>query len=186
MRARHLALCSIMAPAFAVAVHAGGLSTFTFPLSGDQEVPPNESSASGSATLIYDSTAQTYDLDVVVSGIGLDDLLSVGPNSTPIHIHNAPAGANGGIVLDVGFFGSFMEDGDDIRLMIEDTPLGGTQGAVMSDTSDNEAALFAGELYLNIHTESFPSGEIRGQVVPAPAAGALLALAGLGAARRRR
>jgi hypothetical protein len=45
-----------------------------------------------------------------------------------------------------------------------------------------------GRAYLNIHTTAFPGGEIRGFLiaVPAPATGAVLAMAGLVAARRRR
>lgn len=185
MRASHFVLGAIAAPAFA-AVASAGLSSFTFPLSGDQEVPPVATDASGTATLVYDSDNKTFDLDVVVSGIELGDLLNVGPNSTPIHLHNAPAGSNGGIVIDVGFFADFVQDGDDIRLTLDDAPFGGMQGAIDTDPQANEAALFAQELYLNIHTSDFGAGEIRGQVVPAPAGASVLALAGLGAMRRRR
>jgi uncharacterized protein (TIGR03382 family) len=54
-----------------------------------------------------------------------------------------------------------------------------------------EAALFAaiaqGRAYLNIHSNTFPGGEIRGfLVIPSPGGAALLGLGGLVALRRRR
>ncbi len=169
--------------AFGAAAHE---TTFDFFLSGDQEVPPNNSPAVGAAEVVYNDEDQTFSIDIMVFGIELDDLFNVGPNSTPVHIHNAPSGANGPIVIDLGFLATFEEDGLGIRLQITDAPFGGQQGNVFSDPNDNEDALFAGELYVNIHTNEFNGGELRGQIVPAPAG--VLALGGLGlfASRRRR
>ena len=48
------------------------------------------------------------------------------------------------------------------------------------------AALNAGNTYVNLHTDQFAGGEIRGQVVPAPGGLAALAMAGMAAMRRRR
>ena len=46
-------------------------------------------------------------------------------------------------------------------------------------TDELAAKLMAGELYFNIHSEAFPSGEIRGQIVPIPLPSPLL-MAGAG------
>jgi hypothetical protein len=161
-----------------VAIAAGAAvanaQEFNFPLGGDQAVPANTSNATGAAQLLYDAGSETFDLDLMVFGIGLGDLRGAGPNNTPVHIHNAPRGVNGGIVIDIGNLGSFVQDGLGIRLQLDDVPIGSF-----------ESELFAGNLYVNIHTNQFPGGQIRGQIVPAPGALAMLGL-GLIAARRRR
>lgn len=158
---------------------------FNFVLDGSQAVPPNNSNASGAAQLLYDAGTQRFDLDLQVFGIGIGDLMNVGPNSTPVHIHLAPAGQNGGIVVDLGFLASFTPNGQGIRLQIQDELFGGQQGNLFSDPAENQAALFAGDLYVNIHTQAFPGGQIRGQIVPEPST-ALLLTAGLGLAVLRR
>ena len=164
------------------------ISTFEFMLSGDQEVPGIMTDASGSATLAYDASTQTFDLSLTTMGIALSDLLGVGPNNSPIHIHSAPPGSNGPIVVDLGIFANFVDQGGGVLTFeVTGLALGGPQGAIpATDINQNEADLFAGALYINIHTSTFPGGELRGQIVPTPATGAVAVLAGLVAARRRR
>lgn len=177
-----LALAAVaMLPAAAIAeVH-----TLNLTLTGAQEVPPNSSTAVGTALFVYDTDTNLYDLDLFVEGIALANLQNVGPNATPIHIHQAPAGANGGIIVDVGWAGSFVQDGAGIRLTIDDQLFGGVQGALTTSVDNNEAALLAGNTYLNVHTQAFGGGEIRAQI-PEPASLSVLALGGLALLRRRR
>ena len=148
---------------------------FDFLLDGSQEVPANTSDAFGIGTIEYDRSAGLFDIEVFTDGIELDDLLGAGPNATPIHLHAAPSGSNGPIAVDLGLFSSFTDEGFGILSFIAaGVPIG-----------DFESELLSGGLYLNIHTTSFPGGEIRGQV-PTPSAIAALAMGGLLAARRRR
>ena len=174
-----MALCVLVC-----SVAANG-QEFNFTLDGSQEVPPNGSNASGAAQLLYDPATQRFDLDLQVFGIELGELMNVGPNATPVHVHMAPAGQNGAIVVDLGFFASFTPSGQGIRLQIQDELFGGQQGNLFSDPNVNQAALLAGDLYVNIHTQAFPGGQIRGQIVPEPTT-ALLLGAGLGVALLRR
>ncbi len=66
---------------------------------------------------------------------------------TGAHIHNAPAGANGGVIFDLGSF------------------LVGNVIDGVWDPAGFVDALKAGELYINVHTVDNPGGEIRGQLL---------------------
>jgi hypothetical protein len=57
---------------------------------------------------------------------------------------------------------------------------GSVSGVVTGMTDKQVTDLFAGLNYVNIHTGNFPSGEIRGQILPVPEP-ASLAILGLGA-----
>lgn len=137
--------------------------TWNFDISGLQEVAPNASPGVGTGTVTYNAMTSTMSWNISWSG-----LLAV---PTMMHFHQAPAGTNGGVVINITGW------------------TGGTTGGVMGMTTLSpslETALLAGNLYFNLHTQVFPGGEIRGQVVPAPAAGALLGMGILAAGRRRR
>ncbi|HZW09378.1 MAG TPA: CHRD domain-containing protein [Phycisphaerales bacterium] len=183
---RQMLLTGVAVLAAAGSLASAEIIEWNFFMSGENEVPPNDSDATGAGQLLYNTDTQTFSMDIMIYGIDLADLAPVGPNGSPLHIHNAPVGENGPIVIDLGFISSFVQDGQGIRYRVTDHLFGGTMGGVSSDPDDNEAALFAGELYVNVHTHEFMGGELRGQLVPAPAALSTLALGLLAGARRRR
>ena len=82
---------------------------FTSDLSGDQEVQdePVITDASGIATTTFAVASDgsvDYSVDVSLNGLNQADLLPVNIGNgtlSPIHLHNAPAGANGPVVVDV-------------------------------------------------------------------------------------
>lgn len=151
------------------------LHFFEANLTGDQEVPPTGSPATGFGTVVLDDVALTITVDLSFSGLTTPSILA--------HIHEAPFGVNGPIEfpLDLG------------------TALGQTSGTIATQVfplteglEDVEEFLNAG-YYFNVHSEQFPGGEIRGQVllvsaVPEPSTLLLgaLGLGGLGVALRRR
>lgn len=134
-RALALAVASCFgfaAPAMAETV------TFSTTLLGANESPPNDSKATGTADMTYDT--ETHELTWTIDYKGL-----TGP-AIGAHIHGAaPEGSNAGILVPFETVGSPITG---------KTTLNGTQSAALLD----------GKLYVNIHTEAHPGGEVRGQL----------------------
>jgi hypothetical protein len=123
-------------------VYPSEITAYQAPLSGDNEVPPVETDASGVAlfTLSPDMTQLHY--RVLVNDID---------NITGSHIHQGLPGTNGPVV--------FPLSGGTLRY----NPGNLISGTLAPDLTQ-VAAMLAGEYYVNVHTTDFPSGEIRGQI----------------------
>ncbi len=160
-------------------------------LDGPQVVDPTDSLATGAASIGYDHHGFSIEVKLYLEGIGLDDLKGNGPNDTSIHIHKAPFGENGPLVVDLGWWSTTtLVEYEPKRLFAHwrGVFIGGEQGQLWSDFIDNQNALYDGLLYIDIHTNAYADGEIRGQILEVPAPGPVpaLGLAGLIASRRRR
>lgn len=147
----HLRYSIIAALASALVLGGAGASlatTFSYiaTLSGLQEVPPNASPATGSAFLVYDDAANALTTSITFSG------LTAGVTASHIHGPAAP-GVAAGVVH--GF---------------ASTPLGATSGSYNDVWTGLTAAqvgnLNGSLLYVNLHNQNFPGGEIRGQIIP--------------------
>jgi hypothetical protein len=139
-------------------------------LDGLQVVPPNASPAFGSADLTLDTVSGAVN---IVSGT-YQDLLG-GANAVTLNGMAAP-GTNAGVLLTLtldtpGAATGTFSGGGTLGIMA----IGGMQ---------------AGNTYINIRSQVFPSGEIRGQIflqpVPEPGSIALAALGALGLVARTR
>lgn len=137
-------------------------------LDGSQEVPANASTGTGSAVITFDDVSKLLSWDITFSGLT--------GAATGMHFHGpAAAGVNAGVRVNVGGISGLTSP---------------STGSTTITDAGWETELLSGLWYLNIHTATFPGGEIRGQVqvVPVPAAAWLMlsGLAGLAVAGRRR
>jgi len=152
---------------------------FTLVFTGDQEVPPNESTARGTGTVSWDSATNTAAYEFTVTGVDFGPVLGMEPQTettaddvTIMHVHNAASGANGAVAF--GQIGP-AQDGDDLSIVLNEdgswTVSGVWEATDPANTSITEfaAALDAASagsevpLYANVHTTTFPGGEIRAQ-----------------------
>lgn len=128
-------------------------------LSGDEEVPATDSRATGQAIFKINSDETEIRYKLIVGNI---------QNVLMAHIHVAPAGANGGIVV-------WLYPSAPPPALIE----GRTQGVLAEGVITDEdvvgdleglgvagllAEIRAGNTYVNVHTLQVGSGEIRGQI----------------------
>ena len=115
------------------------------PMLGADEVPPTGSPGVGVLTGTYDDA--TNQLSWNISWFGL-----LAPE-TAMHFH-APAlpGFNAGVQLDVGAISGLVSPSIGNAII----------GAGL------ETDLLAGLSYINLHTQAFPGGELRGQVSCSP------------------
>src|SRR5262245_20886123 len=166
-----LALVAALAIGSGASRAGATIVNFTVPLSGANEVPAGsgDPDGSGTAMLTFDSVALTVSWSITTNNIQLPIFLD--------HIHQGAAGVNGPVVID---FSAQL-----------------VGGPIVDPDVANVLANPAG-FYVNVHTNQFSAGAIRGQLgAPSPvpalsAAGRLslgIAFAGvglLGLARRSR
>ena len=108
-------------------------------LIGTQEVPPVNTSAMGSAQI-------TVHPDHSVTG----RVTTAGINATSAHIHEAPSGVNGPVIIPL------TKSADNSFVV--------PPGAKLTDAQYQSYR--AGNLYINVHSASNPAGEIRAQLSP--------------------
>lgn len=106
----------------------------TASLSGSQHSPPVSSTGTGSATFTLDGDQLSY--VITYQNLVGTEIMA--------HIHNAPPGDNGPIVIPL--------------------PTGSPKIGTATLTPLLMAELLAGNLYINVHSDLFPNGELRGNI----------------------
>lgn len=152
---------------------AATMTVYTAVLNGPSEVSPNASPGIGSATVTIDSGLSTMRVEESFSGL-------LG-NVTASHIHcctSVPETGTAGVASMTPAFlgfptgvttGSYDHTFDMTLASSYNAPfITGHGGTVSSAFSALVAGLNGGDAYVNIHTDSFPGGEIRGFLHAAP------------------
>ena len=117
---------------------------YNFPLDGSQEVPPTGSAATGTGFLALSSLGNSIFVSVT------HDVA----NPTAAHIHTAPRGQNGSVTFNLG------------------TGVSPIEAEITGVTPEQAATLLSGGMYVNVHSQEFGGGEIRGQIEnPTPCSG---------------
>jgi len=118
--------------------------SFKVALTGAQSVPPVENAGTGTADLTFDPATRVVTWTITYS--------SMSAPVTMAHFHGPAAqGTNAGVVIWLTKQGSPVE-----------SPIKGEATL----TPEQALQFAAGQWYINVHTQSHPGGEIRGQVVP--------------------
>ena len=121
--------------------------SFKTELKGSNEVPPNDSKGTGTFTATYDTASKKLTWKGNYSDL-------TGP-ATMAHFHG-PAEPSWQQPHQLG-------DVADVTVPITASTSPFEGSATLTDAQ--AAELIAGKWYVNIHTEAYPAGEIRGQVV---------------------
>ncbi|MEB3337699.1 MAG: choice-of-anchor I family protein [Leptolyngbyaceae bacterium] len=129
------------------------------PLSEAQEVaatPVVDTAATGQVSVFLSGSTLRVNgsfssLSSALRDTSVDGVDSQGNNIDSIHIHRAVAGSNGPIIRA-------------LRVSPDNTGRSGTFTGIFTLTAEEVTAAENGELYVNIHTENNPGGELRGQL----------------------
>ncbi|WP_423746760.1 CHRD domain-containing protein (plasmid) [Haladaptatus sp. SPP-AMP-3] len=129
-------------------------------LTGENEVPPNESDGRGVAVFQWTTDGE---LEYGLLAFGLD------ASVTKAHIHTGESGENGPHVVNL-IDGSGTEEqylfGTSVvatGTISDDDLVGPYEGSSLDDLATE---MTAGKTYVNVHSKAYPDGEIRDQIYP--------------------
>ena len=124
---------------------AGAQTPYHASLYGGAEAPPSGSPGTGSASLVLNAAQDQITVDMTWTNLNA--------NATASHIHGPAAiGVNGPVI--------FALTG------VSAATSGTIPQQTFAITPTQVGYLQSGQLYINIHSTSFPGGEIRGQFLP--------------------
>jgi hypothetical protein len=139
-------LVALAIPVWATVAGKTNARTLTAVLTGDAEVPANDSGGAGLAEVAIDVRRGVLCFELTASGVVPQE---PAPGAGAAHIHTGSAGNNGSIVVG---FGPGVDD-------FTTGCLGDVDQSLLRDLVKNPR-----DYYVNVHSADFPGGEIRGQL----------------------
>ncbi len=127
---------------------------FMAQLSGQEEVPPVDTQATGMAEFTPSGGENVQYMINTTNTQGV----------TAGHIHSGEKGVNGQVVVTLFEYDTPQNKVSENGTITADMLAGPMEGKTISDLA---AAMKNGSTYGNIHTEQNPNGEIRGQIMSA-------------------
>ena len=132
-------------------------------LSGAEEVPAVVTDTSGKVEIVLNADETKLEFELAVRK---------GVRVTQSHIHCAPKGVNGPIVVFLAGFhnrgwdvnGTWVENATATDDNVIPPAAGGPCPVPINNLRDLAAAIRQGNAYANVHTVAHPGGEIRGQL----------------------
>ena len=130
-------------------------SDFVAVLSGDNEVPPVATDATGEAKFTVDGDEIHFELEV-------EDINNAF-GAAGAHIHCGQPGVNGPVVVFLAAQVPGGFDGDiEVKATFDEINI--VNAACGATIAELVASIEAGNAYVNVHTTQNPGGEIRGQI----------------------
>ncbi len=124
-------------------------------LRSSQQTASPVSSASGTVNVLIKSDASSIHVSANLTGL---------TGVTMAHIHVGRAGTNGPVIFPLFDAGGTPQNLTNINLTLVASDLTAQPAAGVVTFDDALQFLSAGQCYINVHTTTNPSGEIRGQI----------------------
>ena len=136
-------------------------------LNGSEVSPPVSTNLSGIAQLVLEKNKPlnlTY--SITITGIANNN----DNNVTSVHLHNGIRGYNGTEIKELKILPGYYENGIVAKGNLSASDSFSSELAGKGDLALNSLIQYIGngEVYLDVHTQDNPHGELRGQILPSP------------------
>jgi len=169
---RHFIFAAAMLAAFAIAAPARAAElVYTATLSGHTEPTNTDSPATGTATIRVNTETHAIDAEITITNLKMDKLSMHLAHSAmgPMHLHRYAANGDVTLILPFPMGETYAATANGFTVTEHGYAYADGAAIVNSGLSFDQfiAAMASDPIFLNIHTDAFPEGEISGRVTRA-------------------